>query len=90
MQLTFDIHADASRMDDVHEPRRHVRRHDTWRSAARWRRGLLGGRVWFKAINLVYFLAAMATCGLGIYGSVSLPSIDRCDAMRCDALRGDC
>lgn len=104
MQLAYDVHADASRMDDVYSPeltlgagrgykagsvveggpgmgavgavgergtKGRVRRYDTWHSPARWRRGLLSGRVWFKGVNLVYFLAALATSGLGIYGSVS-------------------
>lgn len=102
MQLAYDVHADASRMDDVYSPeltlgagrgykagsvveggpgmgavgavgergtKGRVRRYDTWHSPARWRRGLLSGRVWFKGVNLVYFLAALATSGLGIYGS---------------------
>ena len=70
MQLAFDIHADASKADGVYVPGQGPKRMDSWRSWSRWRRGLFGGRVWFKGINFVYFLAALATCGLGMWGSV--------------------
>jgi hypothetical protein len=75
MQLAFDIQADASRIDGVYEAGRGVRRHDSWRDPNRWRRGLFTGRMWFKGVNLMFFLAALATCALGIYGSVR-PHLD--------------
>lgn len=70
MQLAFDIHADASKADGLYTPEGGVRRVDTWRESSRWRRGLFTGKVWFKGVNGVYFLAALATCGLGCWGSI--------------------
>lgn len=74
MQFAFDVHADASHEDGVYSPTNGVQRKDTWRSASRWRRGIFGGgskRVAWKMVNVVIFTAALATSGLGIWGSVS-------------------
>jgi hypothetical protein len=70
MQLAFDIHADASKRDGLYSPATGPQRFDSWRSGSRWARGLFQGRVWYKGINLLYTLAALATCGLGMWGSI--------------------
>lgn len=71
MQLAFDIQADASKLDGLYIPGRGVQRFDSWGHASRWERGLYTGKVGRKMLNLLYVLAALATCGLGIWGSVS-------------------
>ena len=70
MQWLLDVRCDAADEDSPYVPGMAVQRKDTWASWARWRRGLFGGRVWMKAINMLIFLAGLATCGLGIWGSV--------------------
>ncbi|ORX40321.1 transmembrane amino acid transporter protein-domain-containing protein [Kockovaella imperatae] len=73
MQFAFDVQADASKEDGVYSPVSGVQRYDSWWSASRWRRGLFGGgakRVAYKWFNAVFFIAALATSGLGIWGSV--------------------
>ncbi|OAQ74092.1 amino acid transporter [Pochonia chlamydosporia 170] len=40
------------------------------RGIKRWVRGFLGKRWYLNVFNLLYFLGAMALCGLGIYASV--------------------
>lgn len=40
------------------------------RGIKRWIRGFLGKRWYLNVFNLLYFLGAMALCGLGIYASV--------------------
>ena len=50
------------------------RRTDSWANWSRWQRGFFGGNggMWmqvFKWANFVFCLAALATAGLGIYGS---------------------
>ena len=74
MQFAFDVHADASHEDGVYSATSGVQRKDTWKSPSRWRRGIFGGggkRVAWKMMNVVIFTAALATSGLGIWGSVS-------------------
>ena len=71
MQLAFDIQADASKQDGLYVPGSPPKRQDSWRSWSRWKRGLFTGRVAFKGANFLYMTAALATCGLGIWGSVS-------------------
>ena len=67
---------DATAQDEVYKPGSPPRRIDGWRDWSRWRRGLFGtqytGRVkiqLFKWTNFVICIAALATAGLGIYGS---------------------
>ncbi|GAA5898422.1 uncharacterized protein JCM6883_001018 [Sporobolomyces salmoneus] len=48
------------------------RQHDTWRSLSRWRRGaFLGGskRVVLKSLLFLWFLASLATAGLGLWAT---------------------
>jgi hypothetical protein len=74
MQLSFDVQADASKQDGLYRPDSGPNRIDNWSQWSRWRRGLFTGRVAFKGVNLVYLLASLATCALGIWGSVSSTS----------------
>ena len=79
MQLSFDVQADASHGDGIYDPVTGVNRADSWHSAARWKRGFFTGgigRVLFKFSNLLMFFAALATSGLGIWGSVSAVFLD--------------
>jgi hypothetical protein len=65
------VQRDATFEDGEYKPGR-TSRQDSWSSASRWRRGLFGGSrasLIFKWCNLVLCLAALATAGLGIYGS---------------------
>ena len=71
MQFAFDVQADASKGDGVYAPGVGPQRADTWKDWSRWKRGLGTGRVVWKWANFVYFLASLATCALGIWGSVS-------------------
>ena len=64
---------DATSADEPYEPGSH-RRVDSWMHSSRWKRGFLGGRgrpglQIFKWVNFMLCLAALATAGLGIYGS---------------------
>jgi hypothetical protein len=70
------VQLDAAADDGVYSPGDAPVRIDGWNSARRWRRGLLGSKQskqpWlqaFKWANFVLCLAALATAGLGIYGS---------------------
>jgi len=44
-------------------------RHDTWKELSRWRRGF-SKRWWLNIFNIVLFLAALATAGLGAFSSI--------------------
>ncbi|KAL9109082.1 MAG: hypothetical protein Q9227_006173 [Pyrenula ochraceoflavens] len=64
---------DATSTDGVYEPGA-VKRTDSWMKASRWKRGFAGEKSgWklqlFKWVNFVLCLAALATAGLGIYGT---------------------
>lgn len=74
MQLSFDVQADASKQDGLYRPDTGPNRVDNWSEWSRWRRGLFTGRIAFKSVNLIYLLASLATCALGIWGSVSSTS----------------
>jgi hypothetical protein len=74
------VQLDATARDQPFEPRRspegHGGRVDSWREASRWRRGFFGDPKTrrlplqvFKWTNFVLCIAALATAGLGIYGS---------------------
>ncbi|KAK4555623.1 hypothetical protein LTR86_007376 [Recurvomyces mirabilis] len=67
---------DAAADDAPYNPDGATGRVDTWQSLSRWRRGFLGSPRTrrpilqaFKLVNLVLCIAALATAGLGIYGS---------------------
>jgi len=65
------VQLDATTADNAYNPGSPSRK-DTWRQMTRWKRGLLGGSrgmLLFKWFNFVLCIAALATAGLGIYGS---------------------
>lgn len=92
MQLWFDIQADGSREDGNFSPTSGPQRLDTWWQWTRIKRGVFGGgwrRVSFKGFNAIIALAALATCGLGMWGSVSLGLRSRwatCGLIKADPL----
>jgi len=70
------VQLDATADDNAYQPGHSAQRIDSWRCWSRWRRGLFGSPMArrpilqaFKWINFVLCLAALATAGLGIYGS---------------------
>jgi len=70
LRLGYDVITDAMAADETHVP--HTAgscRVDTWQDWSRWKRGLFGGRVWFKLFNLVVFLGGMAMACLGMWGA---------------------
>ncbi|KAK0280145.1 hypothetical protein LTR35_008296 [Friedmanniomyces endolithicus] len=70
------VQLDATAEDGAYVPGSESKRIDTWRQGSRWKRGLFGSakakrpmlQAW-KWFNFVICLAALATAGLGIYGS---------------------
>lgn len=72
LMLGLDFQIDAGRADPPFVPgQRHVQ-FDTWRSAARWKRGMFEGgrmRVMWKCLNILYLIAALATAGLGLWAT---------------------
>ncbi|KAK4547885.1 hypothetical protein LTR36_010604 [Oleoguttula mirabilis] len=72
----FLVQLDAAADDEQYQPGAPPQRTDTWRESSRWKRGLLGSpkarqpllQCW-KWINFTICVAALATAGLGIYGS---------------------
>jgi hypothetical protein len=70
------VQLDATADDGAYSPGKETSRVDDWASVSRWKRGLFGSTKHrqpllqaFKWVNLVLCLAALATAGLGIYGS---------------------
>lgn len=70
------VQLDATTEDEPYRPRNAVTRKDSWASWSRWRRGLFGAEgsrnlklQLFKWLNFWMSIAALATAGLGIYGS---------------------
>jgi len=70
LMFGYDVIVDAMVADNEHTPGSPpTNRIDTWRDWSRWRRGLFGGRWWFKWFNLIICLASFAMAGLGMWGS---------------------
>ncbi|GAB7342548.1 hypothetical protein MBLNU457_g0726t1 [Dothideomycetes sp. NU457] len=70
------VQLDATVDDRPYAPGEAPGRIDSWRDVSRWKRGLFGSKTAprpmlqaFKWINFVLCIAALATAGLGIYGS---------------------
>lgn len=70
-RLAYDILTDAMVADGPYVAGQGTMEHriDTWRDWSRWKRGLFGGRVWFKLFNLCVGLGAAATACLGMWGA---------------------
>lgn len=70
LRLGYDVITDAMSEDAVYMPGHGTAgRIDTWKDSSRWRRGILTGRVWFKALNLVLAVGFLTMAGLGMWGS---------------------
>ncbi|GAA5957433.1 hypothetical protein JCM8115_006988 [Rhodotorula mucilaginosa] len=72
-QLALEMHKDAIRGDEGFQTAGvRPRQIDTWRQASRWRRAIFGGSTKstiLKFVYFVFFLAALATAGLGMWAS---------------------
>ncbi|AOW04755.1 transmembrane amino acid transporter protein-domain-containing protein [Yarrowia lipolytica] len=69
MYMGLTIREEASKLDTVDLETRTVIKYDSWRSMARWKRGIMS-RPWWVLVNFVLFLASLATAILGIYSSI--------------------
>jgi hypothetical protein len=70
LRFGYDVITDAMAADAPYVPGQGTRgRVDTWRDWSRWRRGLFGGRWYFKLFNFVIFLGGLAMACLGMWGS---------------------
>ncbi|KAI5474314.1 amino acid transporter [Pseudohyphozyma bogoriensis] len=73
LMLGLDIGIDAAAGDEEFTtPGVTPRRVDSWRQLSRWQRGIFGGgrkRTIIKFANLLYFLAALATAGMGLWAT---------------------
>ncbi|POY72763.1 hypothetical protein BMF94_4170 [Rhodotorula taiwanensis] len=71
--LALEMHKDAMKADEPFETAGVApRQADTWRQASRWRRGIFGGTMKstiLKFVYFVFFLASLATAGLGMWAS---------------------
>jgi len=73
LMLGLDMQLDAMTEDEAFTtPGVTPKRIDTWRDLSRWKRGFFSGglkRVAFKAANLLFFIAGVATAGLGMWAT---------------------
>ncbi|KAF8187421.1 transmembrane amino acid transporter protein-domain-containing protein [Pholiota molesta] len=70
LRLGYDVITDAMAADNLYVPGTgSTARIDTWSEWSRWKRGLFGGRVFFKLFNLVIFLGGLSMACLGMWGA---------------------
>jgi len=70
LRLGYDVITDAMAADAPYVPGQGARgRVDTWRQWSRWKRGLFGGRWYYKLFNLIFFLGSAALACLGMWGA---------------------
>jgi len=70
LRFGYDVITDAMAADAPYVPGQGDRgRVDTWRQWSRWKRGLFGGRWYYKLFNLILFLGSTAMACLGMWGS---------------------
>lgn len=69
MYMGLTIREEASKLDIVDMETRKVTKYDSWKTLARWKRGVLS-RPWWVLVNFTLFLCSAATGILGIYSSV--------------------
>ncbi|KAF9919935.1 hypothetical protein FBU30_010357 [Linnemannia zychae] len=71
LRCAYDVLTDAMSDDAVYVPGNGTSsRVDSWKDSSRWRRGILTGRVWFKALNFALSVSFLAISGLGVWGSI--------------------
>jgi len=70
LRLGYDVITDAMAADAPYVPGQGTRgRVDTWKQWSRWKRGLFGGRWYFKLFNLIVFLGSAVLACLGMWGA---------------------
>jgi len=70
MRLGYDVITDAMSADAEYAPGSGTAcRVDSWSDWSRWKRGIFGGRVFFKLFNLIIFLGGIAMACLGMWGA---------------------
>jgi len=70
LRFGYDVITDAMAADAQYVPGQGARgRVDTWRQWSRWKRGLFGGRVYFKLFNLILFLGGSAMAFLSMWAA---------------------
>ncbi|KAF7354431.1 Transmembrane amino acid transporter protein-domain-containing protein [Mycena venus] len=73
MMLGLDLQIDAALADEPFQtPGVAPRQIDSWRQLSRWKRGFLAGgrkRVYWKFVNVLFFLASLATAGMGLWAT---------------------
>jgi len=70
LRFGYDVITDAMAADAPYVPGQGTRgRVDTWNQWSRWKRGLFGGRWYFKLFNLLLFLASTAMACMGMWGA---------------------
>ncbi|KIJ34891.1 hypothetical protein M422DRAFT_233084 [Sphaerobolus stellatus SS14] len=71
LYVGFAVQRDAIDGQEEYRPGMSVQqlRKDTWHDFSRWRRGF-GKRWWLNICNILLFLAALATAGLGAFSSI--------------------
>ncbi|KAJ7650967.1 transmembrane amino acid transporter protein-domain-containing protein [Roridomyces roridus] len=73
MMLGLDMQIDAALEDEPFTtPGVTPRKIDTWYDFSRWKRGFLAGgrrRLIWKIVNLIFFLTALATAGMGLWAT---------------------
>ncbi|GAA5856718.1 hypothetical protein JCM5353_003812 [Sporobolomyces roseus] len=71
--LGYMMRIDAMSLDEPFAtPGVKPRQHDSWKSFSRWRRGAFDGgskRVIYKSLLFLWFIAALATAGLGMWAT---------------------
>ncbi|KAJ3561392.1 hypothetical protein NP233_g10219 [Leucocoprinus birnbaumii] len=70
LRFGYDVITDAMVADKPFIPGKGAAsRIDGWNQVSRWKRGVFGGRVYFKLFNLILGLAGLAMACLGMWGS---------------------
>ncbi|KIJ93769.1 hypothetical protein K443DRAFT_111538 [Laccaria amethystina LaAM-08-1] len=70
LRLGYDVITDAMGSDELYSPGKGAScRIDTWRDWSRWKRGLFGGRWYFKLFNLGMALGGLVMACLGMWGA---------------------
>ncbi|TFK32210.1 transmembrane amino acid transporter protein-domain-containing protein [Crucibulum laeve] len=70
LRLGYDVITDAMDADREYSPGQGIHgRIDNWNQWSRWKRGLFGGRWYFKLFNLLMSLGGLAMACLGMWGA---------------------
>ncbi|CAA7271203.1 unnamed protein product [Cyclocybe aegerita] len=70
LRFGYDVITDAMSQDAAYVPGSGASgRVDGWKEWSRWKRGLFGGRWYFKLFNFILFLGGMVMACLGMWGA---------------------